>query len=43
MDDNGGVTGLGSGNPWQDMLDYAYLLNSGVTEPRMSIENDEYS
>jgi hypothetical protein len=34
------TTGFGSGNPYQDMLDYSYLLKN--KESKMSIENEEY-
>lgn len=42
MGHDGGVTGYGSGNPHQDMLDFVYLLNTEEPNQRMSIENDLY-
>ena len=37
------INGVGTGNPYQDMLDYAYLLTNNLTKEKMSIENEEYN
>lgn len=42
MGNYGGVTGMGAGNHYQDMLDFAYLLTSNIEE-KMSIKNEPYN